>query len=224
MSTPAADRFEGFPAAAFAFYRGLEADNSKPFWTANQQTYLEEVRAPIAALTTELADEFGLFQLFRPHRDVRFSKDKTPYKTSQGAVTEGEGGELYYLNLSSTGVFAGSGMYRMASDQLDRFRRAVDAEATGTALVEIVAGLERRYTIGEPDLKVAPRGFPRDHPRIRFLRHKGITVGRQLPIAPAIHTRRAARTITDTWRGAAPLHEWLATHVGPSTLAPDEGR
>ena len=86
------------------------------------------------ALTQELS-KFGEFKIFRPHRDVRFSTDKSPYKTSQGAVTEGEGGEFYYLQINADGLMVASGYYQMATDQLSRFRAAVDRGAEPAQLV-----------------------------------------------------------------------------------------
>jgi uncharacterized protein (DUF2461 family) len=76
--------FTGIPAAALDFYDDLEQDNSKTFWTAHKAIYDEAVRAPMEALAADLAKDYGEGKLFRPYRDVRFSKDKTPYKTHQG--------------------------------------------------------------------------------------------------------------------------------------------
>jgi uncharacterized protein (TIGR02453 family) len=216
--------FEGFPAAAAEFYLQLSAQNTREFFTAHREVYEAAVRGPMVALTSELADEFGEFKVFRPHRDVRFSADKTPYKTSQGAVTEGEGGEFYYVQINADGLYAASGYYGFASDQLTRFRQAVDGEATGGDLVRRIAALEGRYSIGGRALTTAPRGYPRDHPRIRFLQHKGLTAGQDFGTPGWISTRQAKRRISESWRGAATLHEWLNTSVGPSRLPPDERR
>ena len=173
------------------------------------------------ALTHELAAEFGQFKVFRPNRDVRFSTDKSPYKTSQGAVTEGQGGEFYYLQISADGLYVASGYYQMASDQLRRFRQSVDDQITGEDLVTRVAALERTYTISGRALSTAPRGYPRDHSRIRFLQHKGLTAGRDFGTPDWLSTKRAKRRIADTWRGAAALNDWLDVNVGPSRLAPE---
>jgi len=78
--------FKGWPAEAFDFYEGLEADNSKTYWTEHKATYDEKVLAPMVDLLAELEDEFGPTKVFRPYRDVRFSADKSPYKTNLGAV------------------------------------------------------------------------------------------------------------------------------------------
>jgi len=214
--------FEGFPAAAVEFYQQLTVHNTRDFWNAHRDVYEAAVRGPMLALTTELSAEFGPFKVFRPHRDVRFSTDKSPYKTSQGAVTEGEGGEFYYVQINADGLYAASGYYQMAADQLSRFRAAIDGEATGEDLVARVATLERKYTISGRALSTAPRGYPRDHPRIRFLQHKGLTAGRDFGAPDWLSTRQAKRRITETWRGAAPLNEWLNSYVGPSDLAPAE--
>ena len=77
--------FNGFPVSALDFYDDLELDNTKSFWETHKHIYQASVRAPMVALTEALADEFGTAKIFRPYRDVRFSKDKTPYKTHQGA-------------------------------------------------------------------------------------------------------------------------------------------
>ncbi|MFM2076941.1 MAG: hypothetical protein RJA49_831, partial [Actinomycetota bacterium] len=122
--------FSGFPLEAVHFYEGLQADNSRPYWQANKHVYETSVRAPFLALLEEL-HEFGPFQVFRPYKDVRFSKDKTPYKENIGGYGESEGGAGFYVAFSATGMFAGSGYYSMATDQLERFRAAIDAEHTG---------------------------------------------------------------------------------------------
>jgi uncharacterized protein (TIGR02453 family) len=215
--------FRGWPPEAIAFYEGLEADNSKAYWTAHKAVYEECVRAPFEALADEVRDEVGDLHLFRPYRDVRFSKDKAPYKTAAGAAGELEGGAVVYVQLSATGLFVASGYYRPAPDQLERFRAAVADEHSGPELEAVVASLRKaRYDIGGQELKVAPRGFRRDHPRVELLRHKGITAGRTFPPAKWLATPKAKDRVLEGWRGVAPLHQWLDRHVGPSTLPPEE--
>jgi uncharacterized protein (TIGR02453 family) len=215
--------FAGFPPEAFRFYEALEADNTKAFWTANRGTYDNAVRAPLVALCEELSDH-GPFHVFRPYNDARFARNRPPYKTAQGAVAESEGGASYYVQVSADGLLAGAGYYAMASDQLERFRAAVDAPATGTAVEALVDGLaDGRFTVGARDeLKTAPRGFPRDHPRIELLRRKGLMASRSWPVARWMHTRSAVTRIRDTWTAIAPLCEWLDAHVGPTTLPPPD--
>ncbi len=127
-------RFKGWPDTALAFYEGLEADNSKAYWLDHKEVYERDVKAPMDALLAELTAEFGVPKLFRPYRDTRFSRDKSPYKTAI-AATIGSG----YVQLSADGLFAGGGMYHMMPDQLARFRKAIDADTSGKNLEKVVA-------------------------------------------------------------------------------------
>ncbi|NND75953.1 MAG: DUF2461 domain-containing protein [Ilumatobacter sp.] len=215
--------FSGFPAAGIEFYEQLSADNSRAFWQDNKHRYVEHVKAPMLELAEVLAD-YGPFHLFRPHNDLRFSKNKPPYKTAQGAYGESEGGAGFYVHFSAEGLMAGGGYYAMASDQLQRFRAAVDAEATGEEIAGIVAAMQRRtYSIGAIDeLKTAPRGYPKDHPRIELLRRKGLTASKTFGAPKWIHTAAAATRIRQTWEGMSEMCAWLDTHVGPSTEPPGD--
>jgi len=215
--------FAGFPVEGMEFYEQLVADNSRTFWQANKGRYDEFVKQPMVA-STEALDEFGPFHMFRPHNDVRFSKNKPPYKTHQGAYGESEGGTGYYAQFSADGLMVGAGYYAMAKDQLARFREAIDGEATGAEVAALVADAERRkYSIAAIDsLKTAPRGYPKDHPRIELLRRKGLIAMKEFGAPKWIHTPGAAERIRDTWTGVADLCAWLDAHVGPSTLPPDD--
>lgn len=215
--------FRGWSPAALQFYEQLEADNTRAWWLAHKDVYDTEVKAPFEALGTLVEDEFGPLRIFRPNRDTRFSSDKTPYKTRCYAVTEGEGAESYYVEISAHGLVAASGYWMMANDQLARYRAAVDDDTTGPELERLVAALRAaRYTIEPHGLKTAPRGYPRDHPRVELLRHKSVAVLRTFPPAAWLGTKGAATRITGVWRAAAPVNAWLAAHVGPSTEPPAE--
>ena len=136
MATVQRMGFSGFPVAAIEFYEQLGADNSRTFWQENKATFDTAVKTPMLELCEELA-EYGPFRLFRPHNDLRFAKDRPPYKTQQGAFSEAEGGTGYYLQISATGLMCGAGYYAMAKDQLERFRDAVDREHTGAEIAAI---------------------------------------------------------------------------------------
>ncbi len=213
--------FGGFPASGIDFYRRLDADNSKAFWEANKATFVESVREPMRLLCGEL-EEFGPFHLFRPHNDLRFAKGKPPYKTHQGAYGESEGGAGFYVQLSASGLMAGTGYYAMAKDQLERFRAAVDDDRTGSEIAAIVAQLPRAYSVGAiSELKSAPRGVPKDHPRIEFMRRKGLMVSQNFGAPKWLHTNQAAVRVREFWLSAGELNGWLDANVGPSTLEPD---
>ena len=215
--------FSGFPDEAIRFYEGLVADNSRSYWQANKSVFERAVRQPMNELLAELA-EFGPFHVFRPHKDVRFSKDKTPYKDHIGAYGESQGGAGYYVQFSAGGLLAGVGYYQMASDQLERFRRAVDGEALGSEVVQICAALAAGgFDLGAiSELKTAPRGFPKDHPRIELLRRKGLIASKQWKPAAWFGTRAVVGKVRAAWRAADEMNAWLDAHVGPSTLAPDD--
>src|SRR5579875_3124938 len=209
--------FKGWPAEALEFYEGLEADNSRSCWMANKGVYEDAVRAPMVALLADLEHEFGAGRIYRPYRDLRFSPDKTPYKTVMGASLE-DGG---YVQISSHGLAAASGMYHMASDQLDRYRRAVAHDLTGEQLERIIAEAAGRKVVitGRSSLKTAPRGYPKDHPRIGLLRHKGLIAWQEWPAAAWLGTAAAKDRVITFLREARPLRDWLDKHVGESELA-----
>jgi uncharacterized protein (TIGR02453 family) len=205
--------FRGWPAEALEFFEGLEADNSKAFWQDHKATYEAAVRGPMEELLAELAPEFGAAKIFRPYRDVRFSADKSPYKTHIGATLE-KGG---YVQLSSVGLGAGLGYWHMTPDQLERYRRAVSSDATGEPLAALAESIRGRGIdiTSIASLKTAPRGFPKDHARGDLLRHKGLAAYRSWPVEPWLGTRAARTRVVAFLRTAQPLVDWLDDHVGP---------
>jgi uncharacterized protein (TIGR02453 family) len=216
--------FDGFGPGVFDWFAGLERDNSKAYFTATREHYETEVRGALVAMLAELGQTFGgEARVFRQQRDVRFSPDKSPYKTRTYGVLQGgpgSGGGLY-AELSSRGLYAGTGYHQLARDQLQRFREALDDERTGPALAATVAaaqaaGLE---VVGQ-SLRTAPRGYARDHPLIELLRHRALIAGRRLGDATGIDRDAALSHVAGTWNAAGPLNAWLDEHVGPSAIAP----
>ena len=213
--------FKGWPAEAIEFFEGLAADNSKAYWHAHKAVYEQQVKAPMDELLAELAPEFGAGKVFRPNRDVRFSADKSPYKTNIAAVCA-EGG---YIQLTATGLGAGSGMWMMMPDQLERYRRAVDNETTGEELVALIAtgrkaGVE---AMAHNALKTAPKGYPKDHPRIELLRYKGLIAWQEWPVGAWLGKKTAKDRVIKFFRATRPLNGWLKDNVGASTAAGDGG-
>jgi uncharacterized protein (TIGR02453 family) len=204
--------FDGIPVAALDFYEDLEADNSKAFWTAHKTVYDDAVRAPLEAFAAEVADEFGTPKLFRPYRDVRFARDKTPYKTHQG-VWFAESSR--YVQVSAAGLFVAAGYWETSTPQVERLRRAVADEVTGPRLEQALAAMTAaRYDVGGHRLARVPSGYDKDHPRADLLRHKTLTVSREVGSPPWLSTKRARTELTKLLRATAPVVEWLDTHVG----------
>ena len=219
--------FSGFPDEGLVFYEGLEADNSKSYWTQHKDSYDDHVRAPMLALVEELTAEFGPAKLFRPYRDVRFAKDKTPYKTHQGAVLQptGSGPGAWYVEISADGLRVAGGSWRLQPDQVERYRRAVDDEVPGVRLRHAVDGLlAAGASVDGHRLTRTPRGYDGDHPRADLLRHRSIHGNRHWTPADWLDTREVLDHVRSTWRTFVPLVEWLADNVGASTAPPDRRR
>ncbi len=207
--------FRGFSDRALELYAGLEADNSKTFWAGNKAVWENEVRDPMRALTAALAEEFGEAKLFRPHRDIRFSKDKTPYKTHQGAfVGDGTLGVGWYVQVDQEGLLAGGGWRSHSSAEVTRFRAAVDAEDSGPALERIVTRLRADGFQEQGDrTRTRPRGYPADHPRLDLLRCRSLMVTRRYGAPDWLATPRALDEVRSAWRELRPLADWMRSHV-----------
>ncbi len=208
------DGFTGFPVAALDFYDDLEMDNTKSFWEAHKATYDEAVRAPMAALCTALEPEFGDAKVFRPYRDVRFAKDKTPYKTHQGGFVQAGPATGWYVQVSAAGVRVGVGYYHPEKEPLAAIRAGIDDDLTGPELLRIVTRLRRAgWEMSGETLKTTPRGYDAAHPRIDLLRHKTLTFTRDYGFDEVIHTPALGDQVRKDWRSGRPLVEWVLARV-----------
>jgi uncharacterized protein (TIGR02453 family) len=206
--------FAGFPVAALDFYDDLEVDNTRAYWEKHKDVYTESVKAPMAALCAALAPEFGEAKVFRPYRDVRFAKDKTPYKTHQGAFVPAGPATGWYVEVSARGVRTGAGFYEASSPRLAAIRAAIDDDRRGEELERLLAGLEADgWDVAGDRLKTTPRGYAADHPRIGLLRHRSMTVGRSHGFQPVVHTPELLDVVRDDWRALRPFVEWVARNA-----------
>jgi len=206
--------FTGFPVAALDFYDDLEVDNTKSFWEAHKDVYATAVKAPMTALCQALEPEFGPGKIFRPYRDVRFAKDKTPYKTHQGAFVAAGPSMGWYVELSPRGVRVGAGFYEASGERLAAIRAAIDDDRTGPALRRALTKLEKDgFEIGGERLKTSPRGYDADHPRIELLRHKQVIAGKPYGFEKVIHSPAVLDMVRDDWRALRPLVSWLQRAV-----------
>jgi len=201
--------FTGWNGDFRGFFLGLKANNSKAYFEAHRRQYEQEVKGPMVALLDDLAFEFGEARLSRPNRDIRFSADKSPYKTNIYATTPGG-----YLALDADGLMVGGGHYVMDTAQLARFREAVAASASGAKLVAIVAALRKEgYDIGGQELKRVPSPHPQDHPRGDLLRHKRLIYWQRWPAGKWIATAAPRERVAQAWKDGANLNAWLAKHT-----------
>lgn len=209
------ERFTGFPSAAFDFYVQLAAHNTKPWWNEHKAQYEATVREPLEALVAELADEFGDAKIFRPYRDTRFSKDKTPFKEHQGAVIHLEDGIGYYVQVSAQGLMTAGGWYQAGGEQLEHYREAVIGPR-GAELEKMITALSKKFVFDGRPLKTKPRGYDADHPRIDLLRNKAILMSHEYGTESWVSTRKALTVVRKDWQAIRPLMEWLADNVGPA--------
>jgi uncharacterized protein (TIGR02453 family) len=209
--------FSGFSDRALELYAGLEADNSREYWAQHKSEWEAEVRDPMRALLAALEDEFGAAKMFRPNRDVRFSKDKAPYKTHQGAlvpVSEDTLGVGFYVQVGAEGLLAGGGWRSHGADEVARYRAAVDTDPGGAELERLVRRLEKAgFAIEGDRVATRPRGVPADHPRLELMRARSLMVFRRFGAPDWLATQAALDEVRGAWRAVRPLAGWVAEAV-----------
>ena len=218
--------FNGWPVEAPALLAQIAADNRADRWPELREGHAALVRGPTLALAAALAGEFGPVRVFRPHVTRRFRPDAPPLRTDTGGVATSPGGCGLGVVLSADALTVTVGHWRFDRDQRSRYRAAVDAVESG----EELAGLLRRLAADglpadpEGELRILPRGWRADHPRIWLARRRGLQVVRRWELGPWVSTPEPLERVRSAWRAAAPLVGWLDTHVGrasPSAAAAD---
>ena len=211
------ETFQGFHPESVAFLRGLAADNSKAFWQAHRPEYEEHVRQPLMALAAALEGAFGTAHAYRPYRDLRFTKDKRPYKEHMALSFGGRGPWAVagrYVQFDPSGLFVGAGAYRMEKEALAGYRRAVADPHMGEALQGIVDNLiAAGYALHGEVMARGPRDASPDQPRFELLRRKGLFVGKQFELEPWLFEATAADRIARVFADAEPLVAWLRAHL-----------
>src|SRR5258708_9673947 len=203
--------FGGWKGDCKGFFLGLRLNNSKAYVESHREQYENDVKAPMVALLADLEEEFAAARLSRPNRDIRFSADKSAYKTNIYASTSAGG----YVALDAEGFVVGGGRYIMDPAQLATFRKAVAAKASGEKIAAIVAALRKKgYGVEGQELKRVPSPHPQEHPRGELLKHKRLFYWRRWKIEPWIATPKARDRARQAWHEGADLEAWLARHLG----------
>ena len=207
-----------FPHDAFRFFGELSENNTKEFFQENRDRFEESVKQPMQDIVARLGGKYGEFKLFRPHRDVRFSKDKSPYKLHQGAVSREDGRR--YFHVDQNGLLVATGAWQTDGASLKQYRAAIADDASGKKAVQIMNRLlSKDFEVSgglEKPLASAPRGYPKDHPRIELLRWKGLMAVKRLSAAEVAKDSALDRTIAKIYRDAQPLTDWCEAHLsGP---------
>jgi uncharacterized protein (TIGR02453 family) len=218
--------FAGMPDEGLAFLEDLEERNTRDFFDANKQVFKEQVQAPFAALVEAAAarlrrsvPDLGPPKVFRIYRDLRFSRDKTPYKTSMSASVpsrprdDGGGpgvGTGFYVNVGPAGLYTASGLYHADRADLARVRAAVADPDSGP---ELEAIFRRAAAKGlEPwldPLQRMPREWPADHPRAALLKARSLVLNRQHERAPWLQTAELLDHLVADWKAMIPFNRWL---------------
>lgn len=201
---------------AVEFYAALEDNNNKAWWLDHKDTYGSIVKAPLLALQQAAEGRFGAGRIFRPYRDVRFSPDKSPYKTAQGMFISHYEEVGFYVQIDADGLLVGGGYHSSAPAQLSRYRAAVDSSASGAALETILNGLSSAgFTLEGQTLKRVPQGFSKDHPRADLLKYKTVSASRHLGKPAWMETAQAEQEIFSSWEHLRPLVDWVVRYAAP---------
>src|SRR3954447_11446122 len=183
-----------WPPEALEFLRDLEDNNDRAWFKANRTRYDDHLRAPGQALADSLAD-LGTARFFRPYNDARFHH-RPPIKEQLGIAIGYGGAGGYYVELSLDGLLVGAGLHHPSTDQLERFRRAIDDGRRAAGFEKAIkAASAGDLALVDPELKRAPRGYAPDHPRVERLKLKNITVFRRQEIGPWLHEPSARDAI-----------------------------
>jgi uncharacterized protein (TIGR02453 family) len=230
-----------FSKSSLQFFRGLARHNEKPWFERHREEYEREVREPMAELVREMDLRMGRFapemvgdpkrSVFRLYRDIRFSKDKSPYKThaacwffhQDGSSKVGReahgGGAGFYFQMAPGNSFVGGGCWMPPRPALQRFRAAIAANPRAFERLVLAPKLRRMGGLDEDSmLKRAPRGYADDHPAARWLRHQSFTVGRPLTDAQVTGARLTAILAAD-FEAMLPLVRWLNEALGLKAAA-----
>ncbi|MBG6055703.1 uncharacterized protein (TIGR02453 family) [Salinibacterium sp. CAN_S4] len=203
----------GFAPDTAEFLSGLAADNTKAYFEANRAAYTAFVRQPLEAFLAAAEPIYGAGKVMRPHRDVRFSKNKDPYRTDASMMAGSVG--AVYLNVNPDRIEVGGGLYDPARDQLDRARASIaEQPVVASKLQAALAELEASgFELAGAPLKTAPRGYDPTHPAIALLRLQHYAALRTLPLDSP------PSEVLETWSRLVPLIEWIDEHVGASRIA-----
>jgi len=225
-----------FTKRALSFFRGLSRNNEKSWFEAHRDEYENEVRQPMRELIEELDTRFATFapeiggdskrSMFRINRDIRFSKDKSPYKThaaswfhhrnaSRNVGSEADAGSAgYYFHLEPGGrSMIGAGIWMPPRPQLNKLREAIARDPN--SFDRMVRGIPQRFggLDDESALKRMPRGYAEDHPAAKWLRYQSFTSGRTLTDAQ-VTSPSLASFLAKEYEALLPLVRWLNNALG----------
>lgn len=217
--------FDGFPKKGLTFLRQLKRNNRRDWFEKHKDDYESLVKLPMQSLIAALQPHFQSFapefevnprrSIFRIYRDVRFSKDKRPYKTHVAAhfvlrgKPKGIEGSGYYLHIEPAEVFLGGGIYMPDGDQLKKIRKAIAENPDG--FLSVINSSQLKHTFGKLEgeqLKRVPRGYDPEHPMANWLRFKQFFVGSSFAVSKC-HSPKFVNEVAEAFETATPLIRYL---------------
>lgn len=213
---PQAGSSTGIGPAAFAFYRELELNNDRSWWSKHAGDHDRHVKVPLQEMLAVLEPSFGPAVIFRPYRDARFLRGGPPLKTQQSGFVPASGNIGFYLHVSGAGLSLEAGCRSFTPFQLARYRDACDATGSGSSLARLLDLLqEAGWELLGRQLQGVPRMFSTSHPRAELLRHTSLSVRRNLGEPSFLSGPEAAQHVTALWNQARPLVAWLGRSAAP---------
>jgi uncharacterized protein (TIGR02453 family) len=222
--------FTGFGDATFRFMRDLGRNNDKAWFQAHRSAYEDDLLEPSMAFIEAIGPLLARFSpgvraepkiggsMMRINRDIRFSKDRRPYKDHLDMtfkVGPAKTSPGYWFRLTPSELILGAGMHMLDKPELERYRKAVDANRSGGELAKVVTKVERAgYDLGGEHYKRVPAGFIPDHPREALLRHAGVYVGTEMKVPAEARTAKFPSFCAAHYKKMAPLMDWLSANVG----------
>ncbi len=227
-----ADGFDGFPTDFFAFFRELKANNERPWFEANKQRFRDSVQAPMSAFIAAMAPKLGKItknfvadprpnggSMFRIYRDVRFSKDKRPYKEHAAchfrhALAKDVHAPGYYMHFTNDEVFCGGGMWMPEPDALAKIRDRIVKKPAEWKAVKADAKFRKAFDrVDGEALTRPPRGYDPEHTLIEDIKKKSFFAMHESSVKAAM-SAKLVDEVASTFSAATPLMKFLCNAQG----------
>jgi uncharacterized protein (TIGR02453 family) len=224
----ATSNFNGFSEETVKFLRGLKANNSKSWFASHRKIYERHLLTPAMTFVAEMGQKLEQISpnivavpkidqsIFRIYRDVRFSSDKSPYKTHLAMLFwEGERKKIenpsFYIHFDSEVVFIGAGIYGFPRDMLRPYREAVVHPLHGKALRDAINRVRKNpeNILGWKHFKKIPAGFDPDHPNADLLRYNGLGFQWEAPLPEEFYSGEFVDFVFNKFKEMSPIHHWL---------------